>query len=250
MSAHPRGLHGRRGDRPDLFTFYRSIGINLKQLYGQTETLLVCLQPDGEARADTVGKPIAGVEVRISDNGEILVKADAQGLLQEPRRHRRVMNADGYCTTGDAGFFDADGHLKIIDRAKDVGKWRHADGPCSRPNTSRTSSSSSSTSREAVAFGDGSASAAAFINIDLEAVGNWAEKKATYSGYTDLAGKPEVLQADPRLRREGQRRPRRRPLSGSQISRFLILHKPRRRRRRAHAALQVRRSAVAERYRC
>ena len=110
---------------PDLFTFYRSIGINLKQLYGSTETaVFVCLQPDHEARADTVGVPCDGVEIKLSETGEILVKSP--GLLKEyyknPKATAEVLNADGWYHTSDAGFIDASGHLKIIDRVKDVGR--------------------------------------------------------------------------------------------------------------------------------
>ncbi len=110
---------------PDLFTFYRSIGINLKQLYGSTETaVFVCLQPDHEVKADTVGVPIDGVEIKVTDSGEILVKSP--GLLKEyyknPAATAEVLTGDGWYHTGDAGFLDAGGHLKIIDRAKDVGR--------------------------------------------------------------------------------------------------------------------------------
>ena len=110
---------------PDLFTFYRSIGINLKQLYGSTETaVFVCLQPDHEAKADTVGVPIDGVQIKVAENGEILVKSP--GLLKEyyknPAATAEVLTAEGWYHTGDAGFLDAGGHLKIIDRAKDVGR--------------------------------------------------------------------------------------------------------------------------------
>ena len=110
---------------PDLFTFYRSIGINLKQLYGSTETaVFVCLQPDNQAYADTVGVPCKGVEIKLADNGEILVKSP--GLLKEyyknPKATEEVLTADGWYHTSDAGFIDSQGHLKIIDRVKDVGR--------------------------------------------------------------------------------------------------------------------------------
>jgi long-chain acyl-CoA synthetase len=110
---------------PELFRFYRSMGINLKQFYGQTETCAyVCLQPDGQIKFDSVGQPAPGVEIKIADNGEVLVKGPM--LLKEyykrPDATAESINADGYFMTGDAGFLDEDGHLKIIDRAKDVGK--------------------------------------------------------------------------------------------------------------------------------
>ena len=217
---------------PDLFTFYRSIGINLKQLYGSTETaVFVCLQPDHEAKADTVGVPIDGVQIRVAENGEILVKSP--GLLKEyyknPAATAEVLTAEGWYHTGDAGFLDAGGHLKIIDRAKDVGRIQGGanDGAMFAPKYVENKLKFFPYIKEAVAFGDGRAKVCAFINIDMEAVGNWAEKRnLPYGGYTDLAGKPEVrelvrecvekvnvdLAADERL-------------AGSQISRFLILHK-------------------------
>ncbi len=217
---------------PDLFTFYRSIGINLKQLYGSTETaVFVCLQPDHEAKADTVGVPIDGVQIKVAENGEILVKSP--GLLKEyyknPAATAEVLTAEGWYHTGDAGFLDAGGHLKIIDRAKDVGRIHGGanDGAMFAPKYVENKLKFFPYIKEAVAFGDGRAKVCAFINIDMEAVGNWAEKRnLPYGGYTDLAGKPEVrelvrecvekvnvdLAADERL-------------AGSQISRFLILHK-------------------------
>ncbi|HNW65401.1 MAG TPA: AMP-binding protein [Piscinibacter sp.] len=213
---------------PDLFRFYRSIGINLKQLYGQTETCAyVCLQPDGQIKLDSVGKPAPFVEVKLADNGEILVKGPMllKAYYKRPDATAESINADGYFMTGDAGFFDADGHLKIIDRAKDVGKM--ADGTMFAPNYIENKLKFFQHIKEAVTFGAGKEFATAFINIDLEAVGNWAEKKGmAYSGYTDLAQQAAVyelirdcvekvnadLAADPNM-------------SGSQIKRFLILHK-------------------------
>ena len=213
---------------PDLFRFYRSIGINLKQLYGQTETCAyVCLQPDGEIKFDSVGKPAPGVEVKIADNGEILVKGPM--LLREyykrPDATAEAINADGYFMTGDAGLFDDDGHLKIIDRAKDVG--RLVNGAMFAPNFIENKLKFFPFVKEAVAFGDGREMVCAFINIDIGAVGNWAERRGiAYSGYTDLAAKAEVYgliqesieQVNSELLGEGV-------LADSQIHRFLILHK-------------------------
>jgi long-chain acyl-CoA synthetase len=217
---------------PDLFTFYRSIGINLKQLYGSTETaVFVCLQPDHEAKADTVGVPIEGVEIKLAENGEILVKSP--GLLREyyknPEATAEVLTPDGWYHTGDAGFLDAGGHLKIIDRAKDVGRLQGGafDGAIFAPKYVENKLKFFPYIKEAVAFGDRRATACAFINIDMEAVGNWAEKRnLPYAGYADLAQKPEVyaliqdcvekvnadLAADEHL-------------AGGQIHRFLVLHK-------------------------
>ena len=217
---------------PDLFSFYRSIGINLKQLYGSTETaVFVCLQPDHEARADTVGVPIEGVEIRLSDSGEVLVKS--KGLLREyyknPAATAEVLTPDGWYHTGDAGFLDAGGHLKIIDRAKDVGRLMGGafDMAMFAPKYVENKLKFFAFIKEAVAFGDKREKVCAFINIDMEAVGNWAERRnLAYAGYADLAQKPEVyalirdcvekVNAD--LAADAM-------LAGSQISRFLILHK-------------------------
>jgi long-chain acyl-CoA synthetase len=217
---------------PDLFTFYRSIGINLKQLYGSTETaVFVCLQPDHEVRADTVGVPCEGVEIKLSPAGEILVRSP--GLLKEyyknPKATAEVLDPDGWYHTSDAGFIDSSGHLKIIDRVKDVGRLKGGanDGAMFAPKYVENKLKFFSYIKEAVAFGDGREKVCAMINIDFEAVGNWAERRGLpYAGYTDLAAKPEVyaliqdcvekVNAD--LARDAL-------LSGSQIHRFLILHK-------------------------
>ncbi len=217
---------------PDLFTFYRSIGVNLKQLYGSTETaVFVCLQPDHEARADTVGVPCAGVEIKVADNGEILVKSP--GLLKEyfknPAATAEVLTADGWYHTSDAGFLDAHGHLKIIDRVKDVGRIKGgaSDGAMFAPKYVENKLKFFPHIKEVVAYGDGRDKVCVMVNIDVDAVGNWAERRnLPYAGYTDLAQKSEVyelikecvekvnadLSADDML-------------AGSQVSRFLVLHK-------------------------
>ncbi|WP_395687509.1 AMP-dependent synthetase/ligase [Caenimonas koreensis] len=217
---------------PDLFTFYRSIGINLKQLYGSTETaVFVCLQPDDQARADTVGVPISGVEIKVADSGEILVRSP--GLLKEyyknPTATAEVLTADGWYHTSDAGFLDAHGHLKIIDRVKDVGRIKGGanDGAMFAPKYVENKLKFFPYIKEVVAYGDGREKVCVMINIDFEAVGNWAERRnLPYAGYTDLAQKPEVYElikdcvekvnADLALDEL---------LAGSQISRFLVLHK-------------------------
>ena len=217
---------------PDLFTFYRSIGINLKQLYGSTETaVFVCLQPDHEVKADTVGVPIDGVEIKLAENGELLVRSP--GLLKEyyknPAATAEVLTADGWYHTGDAGFLDASGHLKIIDRAKDVGRIMGGpmDGAMFAPKYVENKLKFFPFIKEAVAFGDRREKVCAFVNIDFEAVGNWAERRnLPYAGYTDLACKPEVLElvrecvqkVNADLAEDDK-------LAGSQISRFLVLHK-------------------------
>lgn len=213
---------------PDLFVFYRSIGINLKQLYGSTETsVFVCVQSDGQVRSDTVGPPVKGVDIRVSENGEIQIKSPGmfKGYYRNPEATAESYTPDGWYRTGDAGYLDTDGQLKIIDRAKDVGKL--ADGSLFAPKYIENKLKFFQHIKEAVAFGANMPEVCAFINIDLEAVGNWAERRGLpYAGYTDLASKPEVYelirdcvsQVNADLATDPQ-------LAGSQISRFLILHK-------------------------
>ena len=217
---------------PDLFSFFRSIGINLKQLYGSTETaVFVCLQPDHEARSDTVGVPCEGVEIKVADNGEILVKSP--GLLKEyyknPAATAEVLTSDGWYHTSDAGFIDSHGHLKIIDRVKDVGRIQGGafDGAMFAPKYVENKLKFFQHIKEVVAYGDGRDKVCVFVNIDMEAVGNWAERRnLPYAGYTDLAQKPEVYQlikecvekVNADLAQDSL-------LAGSQISRFLVLHK-------------------------
>ncbi|APW36504.1 long-chain fatty acid--CoA ligase [Rhodoferax koreense] len=217
---------------PDLFTFYRSIGINLKQLYGSTETaVFVCLQPDHQARADTVGVPISGVEIKVAENGEILVKSAGllKGYYKNPTATAEVLTADGWYHTSDAGFLDASGHLKIIDRVKDVGRIQGGpnDGAMFAPKYVENKLKFFPHIKEAVAYGDGRERVCVMLNIDFDAVGNWAERRnLPYAGYTDLAQKPEVYQlmqacvekVNADLAADSL-------LAGSQISRFLVLHK-------------------------
>jgi long-chain acyl-CoA synthetase len=217
---------------PDLFTFYRSIGVNLKQLYGSTETaVFVCLQPDDQARADTVGVPIKGVQIKVADNGEIMVKS--AGLLKEyyknPQATAEVLTADGWYHTSDAGFIDAHGHLKIIDRVKDVGRIVGGanDGAMFAPKYVENKLKFFPYIKEVVAYGDGREKACVFVNIDFDAVGNWAERRnLPYAGYTDLAQKPEVYQLVKEcIEKVNADLSEDTLLAGSQVSRFLILHK-------------------------
>ena len=157
---------------PDLFVFYRSIGINMKQLYGQTETtVFACVQANGMVKADTVGAPLPGVEVKIRDDGEILLKTPGlfTAYYKNPEATREVKDEDGWFHTGDAGFFDAEGQLKIIDRAKDVGKLN--DGTLFAPKYIENKLKFFPHIKEAVAFGHGCDEATAMINIDVTA---WA----------------------------------------------------------------------------
>jgi long-chain acyl-CoA synthetase len=179
---------------PDLFDFYRSIGVNLKQLYGMTETCVtVSMHASGEVKLETVGRPMPGVEVRIADSGEVLVRSP--GVMREyhkrPDATREAIDAEGFFHTGDAGYFDADGHLKIIDRAKDVGKL--ADGTLFAPKYLENKLKFFPYIKEAVCFGQGRDKVCAFVNFDMEAVANWAEKRnLPYTGYTDLDAQPAV----------------------------------------------------------
>ena len=217
---------------PDLFTFYRSIGVNLKQLYGSTETaVFVCLQPDNQARADTVGVPCRGVEIKVADNGEILVKSPGllKGYYKNPEATAEVLTADGWYHTSDAGFLDSHGHLKIIDRVKDVGRIKGGsnDGAMFAPKYVENKLKFFPHIKEVVAYGDQREKVCVMINIDFDAVGNWAERRnLPYAGYTDLAQKPEVYelikdcveQVNADLAEDDL-------LAGSQVSRFLVLHK-------------------------
>ncbi len=213
---------------PDLFRFYRSIGVNLKQLYGSTETCAyVCLQPDRGVKFDTVGQAAPGVEIRIADNGEVLVRGPMllKEYYRQPDATAESIDPEGYFHTGDAGFFEEGGQLKIIDRAKDVGKL--TGGAMFAPNYIENKLKFFPHIREAVVFGNNRDRVCAFINIDMGSVGNWAERRGiAYSGYTDLAAKPEVSQlikecvekVNLELAQEGS-------LVDSQVRRFLILHK-------------------------
>jgi long-chain acyl-CoA synthetase len=213
---------------PDLFVFYRSLGINLKQLYGSTETsVMVCVQPNGQVKPDTVGPPMKGVEVRVLDSGEIVLRCP--GLFREYYKNeaatREAKDAEGWYHTGDAGFFDDDGHLKIIDRAKDVGKL--SSGTLFAPKYLENKLKFFPHVKEAVAFGHGRAEACAMINIDVQAVGDWAERRGiAYAGYLDLSAKPQVVglirDCVEKVNADLARDPR---LCGSQIHRFVILHK-------------------------
>ena len=213
---------------PDLFKFYRSIGVNLKQFYGQTESCAaVCLQPNGQIKFDSVGTPMPEVEVKIAGNGEILVRGPMllKEYYQRPDATAEAIDAEGYFHTGDAGFFDADGHLKIIDRAKDVGQL--AGGAMFAPNYLENKLKFFPHIKEAVCFGHDRDMVCAFINIDMGAVGNWAERRGlAYSGYADLAGKAEVYgliqecieKVNAELAADAM-------VAQTQVHRFLVLHK-------------------------
>ena len=214
---------------PEIFDFYRSLGINLKQLYGQTEaTVFITAQPDGQVRADTVGVPSPQVEIRIADNGEIFYRSPGVFVeyYKNPESTASTKDAEGWVATGDAGFFEPDtGHLRIIDRAKDVGKMK--DGSLFAPKYVENKLKFYPNILESVIFGDGRDSCMAMINIDLQAVGNWAERNnIAYSSYQELAGNDEVyatIQAH--VEEVNASLAADEMLAGCQVSRFLVLHK-------------------------
>jgi len=213
---------------PEIFKFYRSIGVNLKQLYGQTEaSVYITMQPNGEIRADTVGRPAPQVEIRIDENGEVLYRSPGVflGYYKDEAKTAETKTADGFVRSGDAGFFDDTGHLKIIDRAKDVGKMR--DGSLFPPKYIENKLKFYPNIKEAVCFGDGRDFVGCFINIDLVAVSNWAERNGvTYASYQELAGHPLVYDMIEKHVDEVNRSLAAEPrMGGAQIRRFLILHK-------------------------
>jgi long-chain acyl-CoA synthetase len=200
----------------------------MKQLYGSTETaVFVCVQPNGQVKPDTVGPAVPGVELKFSPQRELLIRSPGlfRGYYKNPQATGEAMDAEGWFHTGDAGYLDADGHVKIIDRVKDVGKL--ADGTLFAPKYLENKLKFFPYIREAVCFGHGRSTVCAFINIDPEAVGNWAERRnLPYSGYSDLAAKDEVYElvreCVERVNADLAQEPE---LANSQIHRFLVLHK-------------------------
>ena len=213
---------------PELFKFFRSIGVNLKQLYGQTETCAyVCIQKNGQVKLNSVGQAAPGIELKIADNGEVLVKGVSvlKEYYKRPDATAEVIDENGYFKTGDAGVLDPDGHLIIIDRATDVGKM--AGGAMFAPNYIENKLKFFPQIKEAVCFGHERDKVCAFINIDFEAVGNWAERQGLpYAGYVDLAGKPEVLtmmkDCVEKVNADLASEP---GMADTQVQRFLVLHK-------------------------
>jgi long-chain acyl-CoA synthetase len=214
---------------PEIFRFYRSIGVNLKQLYGQTEaSVYITAQPDGEIYADTVGRPNIDVEVKVAESGEVLFKSPGvfQGYYKDPEKTAEAKTADGWVRTGDAGFFDPKtGHLKIIDRAKDVGRLK--DGTLFAPKYIENKLKFYPNIKEAVALGNGRDDVTVMLNIDLVAVGSWAERNnVVYGSYQELAGHPKVYEmlakhvdaVNKSLVEEAV-------MAGAQIRRFLVLPK-------------------------
>ena len=214
---------------PEIFDFYRALGINLKQLYGQTEaTVYITQQPDGEVRSDTVGVPSPGVELKIAESGEVFYRSPGVFVeyYKNPESTASTKDAEGWVATGDAGFIeDSTGHLRIIDRAKDVGKM--ADGSLFAPKYVENKLKFYPNILEAVVFGAGQDRCCAFINIDLTAVGNWAERNnIAYSSYQELSQHPQVLEMiDRHVAEVNTSVAQDDMLAGCQIHRFLVLHK-------------------------
>ncbi|MCK9916155.1 AMP-binding protein [Microbacteriaceae bacterium K1510] len=214
---------------PDLFAFYRSIGLNLKQLYGQTEAFLyVTAQPDGAIYSDTVGPACPNVDIRIADNGEVLFKSPGMftGYFKDAEKTAEVLTPDGFVKTGDAGFIDEKTkQLKIIDRAKDVGKL--TDGTLFAPKYIENKLKFFPNIREAVAFGDKRDFVCVMLNIDLTAVSSWAERNnVVYASYQELAGHPLVYDMlEKHVAEVNRSLAADKMMAGAQIKRFLILHK-------------------------
>ena len=214
---------------PELFDFYRSLGINLKQLYGQTEaSVFITQQPDGEVRSDTVGVPTPGVEIKIADSGEVFYRSESSFVeyFKNPKSTKSTKSADGWVATGDAGFIEPNTkHLRIIDRVKDVGKMK--DGSFFAPKFVENKLKFFPTILEVVVLGDRRDMCTAIVNIDLTAVGNWAERNnIAYSSYQELAANPDVYQmVKEHIDEVNLSVSKDKMLASCQIHRFLILHK-------------------------
>ena len=213
---------------PEIFAFFRSLGINVKQLYGQTEAAVyITVQKDNDVKPDTCGPPFPDVEVKIADSGEIMYRSPGvfQSYYKNPEATLSTRTGDGWVFTGDAGYFDDDGHLKIIDRVKDVGRLN--DGTLFAPKFLENKLKFFPQIQEAVAFGDRQDYVSAFINIDLDAISNWAERhNVAYASYQELAANDQVYEMiETCIRKTNQDLANDSEISGSQIQRFLILHK-------------------------
>ena len=237
---------------PEIFRFYRSLGLNLKQLYGQTEaSVYVSAQPDGQIRADTVGTPSPDVEIEIAKSGEVMYRSPGVfvGYYKNDKATKETKTKDGWVHTGDAGFIDTEGHLRIIDRAKDVGKLK--DGSLFAPKYIENKLKFFPNIKEAVAFGDNRDRCCVFLNIDLTSVGNWAERNnVSYASYQELTQHPEVIKMmGEHVQEVNEDLSKEEMMAGSQIHRFLVLHKeldPD--DGEMTRTMKVRRSFIADRY--
>ena len=213
---------------PETFAFYRALGINLKQLYGQTEaSVFITMQPNGECYDDSVGRPAPQVEVDITDSGEVRYRSPGVFLeyYKNPEATESTKDGDNWVYTGDAGFFADNGHLKIIDRVKDVGRLN--DGTLFAPKFLENKLKFFPQIQEAVTFGHERDFVVAFINIDLESVGKWAERNGLpYASYQELAGHPKVYALiEQNLAAVNRGLAQDRGQASAQIRRFLILPK-------------------------
>lgn len=208
---------------PDVFRFFHAIGVNLKQIYGQTEIAgIAVLHRDGDIKFNTVGVPTPGTDLRIAADGEILLRSPAvfQGYYENPEASLQALNGEGWLHTGDAGYLDDDDHLVVIDRAKDV--MQMPDGTRFSPAFIENKLKFSPYVEEAVVFGGERPYVGSIITIDMETVGAWAEReRLSYTTYTDLAQKPEVY----RLVAEDVARANDDLPDGAQVRRFVLLHK-------------------------
>jgi long-chain acyl-CoA synthetase len=207
---------------PEVFLFFRAIGINLKEVYGQTEiTGVSCVQRDGDIKLGTVGKPFPNTEVRLTETGEVITRSPSVflGYYKNPEATAAAVR-DGWLYSGDAAMFDDDGHLIVIDRAKDV--THLADGTKFAPQYIENKLKFSPYIKEAVAVGQDQPYVAAMINIDMENVGKWAERRQiAYTTYADLAQKPAVYDL---IGQEVDRVNRDLP-EGIRIHKYVLLHK-------------------------
>ena len=232
---------------PDIFRFFHAMGVNLKQIYGQTEVSgISVLHSDGDVKYQTVGVPVPGTEIRIADNGEILTRSPAVfvGYYKNPEATAETL-VDGWLHSGDAGYLDADGHLIVIDRAKDVMTLH--DGTKFSPQFLENKLKWSPYVREAVVFGGDWPFVTALVTIDFANAGKWAEKRQlAYTTFTDLSQKPEIYA----LVRDHVARINADLPEAARVQRFLLLHKE---LDADDAELtrtrKVRRGFIAERYR-
>ncbi|MBL8570742.1 MAG: AMP-binding protein [Phreatobacter sp.] len=193
LARAERAFTGGEALGEDTFLFFRALGIRLKQFYGQTETCaLTAAQSEGTVKLHTVGRPMQGVEIRIDDSGEILVRSPSviDGYYDDPESSAKAI-ADGWLHTGDAGRLDEDGDLIVLGRVSEV--VRTANGERYIPNFIENRLKFSPYIRNVAVLGAGRDILTAIVCIDFEAVGHWAEeRRISYTSYADLSQKPQV----------------------------------------------------------
>ena len=178
---------------PDHFRFFHALGVNLKQIYGQTEVAgISVVHRDGDIKFDTVGHPIPGTEIKITEDGEIITKSPSVflGYYKNPEATTEALR-EGWLHSDDKGFVDDDGHLVVFDRTKDVFTLR--DGRPFSPQYLETRLKFSPYVKDSWVIGDNRDYVTAVLCIDYAVVGKWAdEKKLAYTSYMELSQKPEV----------------------------------------------------------